>query len=70
MAYVWLSDYYDEFQNFILKLEYTKNEEHAAIRFHVGLNNEISSTMTIHKFAKFSEIFEATNEVDQRGEST
>ncbi|KAH0757728.1 hypothetical protein KY290_021221 [Solanum tuberosum] len=41
--------YYDEFQDLILKLEYTDNEEHVVIRFKVGLNKEISSKMTIHK---------------------
>jgi len=57
--------YYDEFQNLILKLEYTENEEHVVIRFKVGLNKEISSKMTIHKFASLNDIFEAANEVER-----
>ncbi|KAH0661546.1 hypothetical protein KY284_026477 [Solanum tuberosum] len=53
--------YYNEFQNLILKLEYTENEEHTVIRFKVGLNKEISSKMTIHKFASLNDIFEVAN---------
>ncbi|KAH0665229.1 hypothetical protein KY285_026435 [Solanum tuberosum] len=44
------------------QLEYTENEEHTVIRFKVGLNKEISSKMTIHKFASLNDIFEVANE--------
>ncbi|KAH0665209.1 hypothetical protein KY285_026415 [Solanum tuberosum] len=56
--------YYDEFQNIILKLKYTENEEHAIICFKVGLNKEISSKMTIQKFVSLNDNFEAANEVE------
>ncbi|KAH0722545.1 hypothetical protein KY290_005201 [Solanum tuberosum] len=49
----------------LMRLEYTENEEHVVIRFKVGLNKEISSKMTIHKFASLNDIFEAANEVER-----
>ncbi|KAH0721561.1 hypothetical protein KY284_006591 [Solanum tuberosum] len=47
------------------RYQYTENEEHVVIRFKVGLNKEISSKMTIHKFASLNDIFEAANEVER-----
>ncbi|KAH0773636.1 hypothetical protein KY290_010773 [Solanum tuberosum] len=57
--------YYDEFQNLILKLEYDENEVYAIILFKVGLNKEISSKMTIHRFGTFNNVFEAAIEVER-----
>ncbi|KAH0685504.1 hypothetical protein KY290_016986 [Solanum tuberosum] len=56
--------YHDQFQNIVMKLEYREIEEHAVIRFKVGLNKEISSKMTLHRFATLNDAFEATNEIE------
>ncbi|XP_015159875.1 uncharacterized protein [Solanum tuberosum] len=47
-----------------MKLEYREIEEHAMIRFKVGLNKEISSKMTIHRFATLNDVFEAAHEIE------
>ncbi|PHU02786.1 hypothetical protein BC332_28037 [Capsicum chinense] len=57
--------YYDEFQQLILKLEYHENMNHDIICFKVGLNKEISSCMTIHKFETIEEIFQVALEIER-----
>lgn len=56
--------YYDEFQQFVLNIEYHENMEHVVIHFKVGLNKEISSVMTIHMFDTIEDIFQATLDVE------
>lgn len=53
-----------EFHNIVMKLEYREIEEHAVIRFKVGLNKEISSKMTLHKFATLNDAFEVAHEIE------
>ncbi|KAH0774040.1 hypothetical protein KY290_011177 [Solanum tuberosum] len=60
-----VATYYDEFQNLILKLEYDENEMYAIILYKVGLNKEISSKMTIHRFGTFNDVFEAAIEIER-----
>ncbi|XP_015167660.1 uncharacterized protein [Solanum tuberosum] len=56
--------YHDEFQNIIMKLEYREIEEHVVIRFKVGLNKDISSKMTLHRFATLNDAFEAAHDIE------
>jgi len=56
--------YNDEFKNIVIKLEYREIEEHVVIRFKVGLNKEIYSKMTIHRFATLNDVFEAAHEIE------
>ncbi|KAH0709361.1 hypothetical protein KY284_010788 [Solanum tuberosum] len=58
--------YHNEFQNMAMKLDYEDIEKHVVIHFKVGLNNEISSKMTIHRFATVNEVFEASHEIESK----
>ncbi|KAM3269143.1 hypothetical protein P3S67_031107 [Capsicum chacoense] len=52
--------YYDEFQQLILKLDHRGEEvSHDIIRFKVGLNRDIASRLTLHKFNTIDAIFQA-----------
>lgn len=52
--------YYDEFQNLLFKLEYNEDEEHTKNQYKVGLNKEIVSRLSIHKFFHMDVLLEET----------
>lgn len=56
--------YHDEFQNIVTKLEHREIKEHVVIHFKVGLNKEISSKMSLHRFATLNDSFEAAHEIE------
>uniref|UniRef100_M1DQM6 Uncharacterized protein n=1 Tax=Solanum tuberosum TaxID=4113 RepID=M1DQM6_SOLTU len=47
-----------------MKLEYREIEEHAVIRFKVGLNKENFSKMTLLRFATLNDAFEAAHKIE------
>ena len=58
--------YYDEFQQLMLKLDHRgKQVSHDIVRFKVGLNKDISTRMTLHKFDIIDGIFHVTLEVER-----
>ncbi|KAF3623940.1 putative ubiquitin-activating enzyme E1 1-like isoform 1 [Capsicum annuum] len=57
--------YYDEFQQLMLKLDHWGEiVSHDIVHFKVGLNKDISTCMTLHKFNTIDRIFQATLEVE------
>lgn len=58
--------YYDEFQQLTLKLDHRSEKVHYdIIRFKVGLNKDISSRMTLHKFETVVEVFQTAMEIQK-----
>mgnify|MGYP003362311893 CR=1 FL=1 len=58
--------YYDEFQQLMLKLDHRGEQvSHDIIRFKVGLNRDIASKMTLHKFDTIDGIFQAALEIER-----
>lgn len=59
-------DYYDEFQQLMLKLDHGDEQvSHDIVHFKVGLNKDISTCMMLHKFDTVDGIFHATLEVER-----
>lgn len=57
--------YYDEFQQLMLRLDHQGEQvSHDIVRFKVGLNKDISTRMTLHKFNTIDGIFHAALEVE------
>ena len=57
--------YYDEFQQLMLKLDHRGEQiSHDIIRFKCGLNKEISTHLTLHKFDTVEGIFQAALEIE------
>ena len=58
--------YYDEFQQLMLKLDHRGEQiSHDIIRFKCGLNKEISTHLTLHKFDTVEGIFQAALEIER-----
>ncbi|KAF3680653.1 hypothetical protein FXO38_02164 [Capsicum annuum] len=58
--------YYDEFQQLMLKLDHRGEQiGHDIIRFKCGLNKEISTHLTLHKFDTVEGIFQADLEIER-----
>ena len=58
--------YYDEFQQLMLKLDHRGEQiGHDIIRFKCGLNKEISTHLTLHKFDTVIGIFQAALEIER-----
>lgn len=52
--------YYDEFQKLLLNLDYNEDEVQTKVWFKVGLNQQIYSSMSIHKFSGMDDLLEYT----------
>lgn len=58
--------YYDEFQQLILKLNHCgEHISHDIIWFKCGLNKDISTHLTLHKFDTIEGIFQATLQIER-----
>ena len=58
--------YYGEFQQLILKLDHSGEQiSHDIIRFKYGLNKEISTHLTLHKFDTIEGIFQVALEIER-----
>ncbi|KAM3250661.1 hypothetical protein P3S67_023081 [Capsicum chacoense] len=59
--------YYNEFLQLMLKLDHLGEQvSHDIVRFKVGLNKDISTRMTLHKFDTIDGIFYAALEFERK----
>ncbi|KAF3655919.1 hypothetical protein FXO38_14450 [Capsicum annuum] len=60
-----IEEYYDEFQNLILRLDILKPPNHCLARFKDGLCYKVVSQLVVHKFDRIEDLVEATIEVER-----